>query len=50
MNKLYIIEEDDVMQGIKKEELRESIEDYLKILFRKDVEEASKQQIFQAVS
>lgn len=38
------------MKNIKKEELRESIEDYLKILFRKDVEEASKQQIFQAVS
>ena len=38
------------MQDIKKEELRESIEDYLKILFRKNVEEASKQQIFQAVS
>ena len=38
------------MLDIKKEELRESIEDYLKILFRKSVEEASKQQLFQAVS
>ena len=38
------------MRDIKKEELRESIEDYLKLLFRKDVKEASKQQIFQAVS
>ena len=38
------------MLDIKKEELRESIEDYLKILFRKSVEEANKQQLFQAVS
>lgn len=39
-----------MMQKFKKEELRESIEDYLKILFRKSVDEANKQQIFQAVS
>ncbi len=38
------------MLDIKKEELKESIEDYLKILFRKTVEEANQQQIFQAVS
>ena len=38
------------MLDIKKEELKESIEDYLKILFRKTVDEANQQQIFQAVS
>ena len=38
------------MLDIKKEELKESIVDYLKILFRKTVEEANDQQIFQAVS
>ena len=38
------------MLDIKKEELKESIEDYLKILFRKTVDEANQQQVFQAVS
>ena len=38
------------MLDIKKEELKESIVDYLKILFRKSVEEANDQQLFQAVS
>ena len=38
------------MLDIKKDELKESIEDYLKILFRKTVDEANQQQVFQAVS
>ena len=33
-----------------KAELKKSIEDYLKVLYRKDVEEATKQQVFQALS
>ncbi len=38
------------MQNINKEEFKKSIEDYTKVLFRKSVSEASKQQLFQAVS
>lgn len=38
------------MQNINKEEFIRSIEDYTKVLFRKSVNEASKQQLFQAVS
>ncbi|MCR5608898.1 MAG: glycogen/starch/alpha-glucan phosphorylase [Lachnospiraceae bacterium] len=38
------------MQNIEKAEFKKNVEDYLKILFRKSVKEASKQQIFQAVS
>ena len=38
------------MQNINKEEFKKSIEDYTKVLFRKSVNEASKQQLFQAVS
>ncbi len=38
------------MQNIKKEEFKKSVEDYTKVLFRKSVDEASKQQLFQAVS
>ena len=38
------------MQNINKEEFIRSIEDYTKVLFRKSVSEASKQQLFQAVS
>ncbi len=34
----------------KKAELKESIENYMKLLFRKNVKEASSQQMFQAVS
>ena len=35
---------------IRKEEFREDVENYLKKLFRRDVEEASQQQLFQAVA
>lgn len=38
------------MQNINKEEFKKSVEDYMKVLFRKSVSEASKQQLFQAVS
>ena len=38
------------MQNIDKKEFKESVENYLKVLFRKSADEASKQQIFQAVS
>lgn len=38
------------MQNINKEEFKKSVEDYTKVLFRKSVDEASKQQLFQAVS
>lgn len=38
------------MQNINKEELKKSVEDYTKVLFRKSVSEASKQQLYQAVS
>nr|WP_294493927.1 glycogen/starch/alpha-glucan phosphorylase [uncultured Anaerosporobacter sp.] len=38
------------MQNINKEEFIRSIEDYTKVLFRKSVNEASKQQLFQTVS
>ncbi|WP_455714174.1 glycogen/starch/alpha-glucan phosphorylase [Anaerosporobacter sp.] len=38
------------MQNIKKAEFKKSVEDYTKVLFRKSVDEASRQQLFQAVS
>lgn len=38
------------MQNINKEEFIRSIEDYTKVLFRKSINGASKQQLFQAVS
>ena len=34
----------------KKKELRQNIENYMKLLFRKSVEEATSQQLFQAVA
>jgi starch phosphorylase len=39
-----------IMQAFSKDELKRSIEDYLKVLYRKEVSEASKKQIFQAVA
>ena len=38
------------MNNMTKAELKKSIEDYLKVLYRKDVKEASKQQLFQALA
>lgn len=38
------------MKVINKTDFRKSIEDYLKILFQKEVSEATKQQLFQSVS
>ncbi|HEX3077942.1 MAG TPA: glycogen/starch/alpha-glucan phosphorylase [Lachnospiraceae bacterium] len=38
------------MQNMNKEELKKSIEDNMKILFRKSIDEATKQQLFQAIS
>ncbi|BCN28848.1 glycogen/starch/alpha-glucan phosphorylase [Anaeromicropila herbilytica] len=38
------------MQAYSKDELKRSIEDYVKVLYRKGVSEASKKQIFQAVA
>ncbi|HEX3023227.1 MAG TPA: glycogen/starch/alpha-glucan phosphorylase [Lachnospiraceae bacterium] len=38
------------MQNTNKEELKKSIEDNMKILFRKSIDEATKQQLFQAIS
>jgi len=38
------------MQEINKKKFKSSVEDYLKILFRKEAHEATKQQMFQAVS
>lgn len=38
------------MQEINKEEFKKSVSDYMKVLFRKSIEEANKQQLFQAVS
>nr|WP_271716030.1 glycogen/starch/alpha-glucan phosphorylase [Anaeromicropila herbilytica] len=39
-----------MMQAYSKDELKRSIEDYVKVLYRKGVSEASKKQIFQAVA
>ncbi len=39
-----------IRMNIRKEEFREDVENYLKKLFRRDVEEASQQQLFQAVA
>lgn len=38
------------MQEIKKEEFKKSVEDNLKVLFRKSVSDATQQQLFQAVA
>ena len=38
------------MKEINKEEFKKEIEDYVKVLFRKTIEEADQQQLFQAVS
>lgn len=38
------------MKEISKKEFKKEVEDYLKVLFRKSVEEADDQQLFQAVS
>lgn len=38
------------MKELNKDEFKKEIEDYVKVLFRKSIEEADKQQIFQAVS
>ena len=38
------------MKELNKDEFKKEVEDYVKVLFRKSIEEADKQQIFQAVS
>ena len=38
------------MKELDKDKIKKEVEDYLKVLFRKSVAEASKQQLFQAVS
>lgn len=38
------------MTDIRKEEFKKNVTDYVKVLFRKSVEEASQQQLFQAVA
>ena len=42
--------EELTMTKLTKEQLKESIEEYLKLLFRRDIEEASSQQVFQALA
>ena len=42
--------EEITMTKLTKEQLKESIEEYLKLLFRRDIEEASSQQVFQALA
>lgn len=38
------------MKELNKDEFKKEVEDYVKVLFRKSIEEADKQQMFQAVS
>ncbi len=38
------------MKELNKDEFKKEVEDYVKVLFRKSIEEADKQQVFQAVS
>lgn len=38
------------MQTINKEEIKKNVEDYMKVLYRKSIEEASQQQLFQGIS
>ena len=38
------------MKEINKDEFKKEVEDYVKVLFRKKIKEASQQQLFQAVS
>ena len=38
------------MKELNKDEFKKEVEDYVKVLFRKSIEEADKQQIFKAVS